>query len=160
MLKVCGGQPFGQESINISEWQKRATCPSVAPAQEGSLTPAEQGCHPSLGLWAARQSGPGALCWCSRTEATWGSWFCSMAFFCAGCTGEGYWGEAAATQQRGHFAPGPCPSWGISNSEQDGCQTCRIACQQQPRLRHRLFMHPLGFPVESIAAGYPLSKTY
>ena len=73
---------------------------------------------------------------------------------------EGGWGGAAATQQRGHFSPGPRPPWGISSSEQDGCQTHRIACQQQPRLRHHLFMDPLGFAVESIAAGYPLSKTY
>lgn len=51
-----------------------------------------------------------------------------------------------------------CPE-GSPAVSKDGCQTRRIACQQQPRLRHHLFMDPLGFPVESIAAGYPLSKT-
>lgn len=97
-LEVSGGQPFGQESINVFEWQKKAMGPSVVPSVAGAgplhsgdcwLQQSRAAILSFLRLWTAAQSGLGALCWCSSTEATWKGWFCGVVFSCTGCSGEG-----------------------------------------------------------------------
>lgn len=118
--------------------------PSVAgagPWTQMLVHPVGQSCHPSLGLWAATGS---------QAELDF-----QYGFFCAaytreeGCLGRGSHHPVTFT----FFSWSPS-IWGTSGSEEDGCEICRIPCQQQPRLRHWLTMNP----AKLIFADYSLNQ--
>lgn len=161
MLGVSGGQPFGQGSINIFAQQQRATCLFAVPSTSGAGPP----CRALAGSSGARlvpclgwPESPGPV---QQGRGHLGELVFQRDFLlCSPHRGGRVTGERWPLHSNmGVLVLIPvCPEASPAVSK-DGCQTRRIACQQQPSLRHHLFMDPLGFPVESVAAGYPLSKT-
>lgn len=125
---------------NVFEWRKRVTWSFEFPlwqeqdheCWEMLVHSVEQGCHSSLGLWAA------AGLRLSHRDG---------------------FSVHQGGRVSGERQPPPSnihvflhPSW-------ETFGTCRIPCQQQPRLRHWLTMNPLGFPVKLIAADYSWNQT-
>lgn len=106
--------------------------------------------------WSIQWGRAATLPWGSgQLQAVKQSWIFSMVFFCAaytreeGCLGRGSHHPVTFT----FFSWSPS-IWGTSGSEEDGCETCRIPCQQQPRLRHWLTMNP----AKLIFADYSLNQ--
>lgn len=157
MLEVCGGQHFGQGSIDIFTRQRRARCLFAVPSTSGAGPHAGSsgaGLVPCL-RWPGT---PGPV---QQDRGHLGELVFQRGFLLRWLHGAGrVAGERwPLPSNMGNLVLVPVRPRGSPAVSKDGCQTRRIACQQQPRLRHHPFMDPLGFPVESVAAGYPLNKT-